>query len=68
MKQFAKSMSSSTLRTLTTPKRALFTCFLLTIGIGYIMALLYLFLVDFYPHQKMGMNASEGISMKYFST
>lgn len=65
MKQFAESLSSSTLRTLTTPKRALFTCFLLTIGIGYIMALFYLFLVDFDPHQKMGMNASEGISMKY---
>ncbi len=65
MKQFAESMSSSTLRTLTTPMRALLTCFLLTIGIGYIMALFYLFLVDIDPHQKTGMNVVDGLSMKY---
>ena len=65
MKQFAESLSSSPLRTLTIPMRALFTCFLLTIGIGYIMALFYLFLVDIAPHQKTGMNVVEGISMKY---
>lgn len=65
MTQFAKSMNSSTLRTFTTPKRALFTCFLLTIGIGYIMALFYLFLVDVDPHLKKGMNIVEGLSMKY---
>lgn len=65
MKQFAEFLSSSTLRTLTIPMRALFTCFLLTIGIGYIMALFYLFFVDIVPHQKMGMNVVEGISMKY---
>ena len=65
MKQFAESLSSSPLRTLTIPMRALFTCFLLTIGIGYIMALFYLFFVDIVPHQKMGMNVVEGISMKY---
>jgi len=45
--------------------RVLFTCFLMTIGIGYIAALLYLFLVDIDPQRKMGMSAAEGITMKY---
>lgn len=63
MKQFAESMS--TLRTLKIPMRALLTCFLLTVGIGYIMALFYLFLVDIDPHQKTGMNIVDGLSMKY---
>lgn len=58
-------MANATLGTLPTPMRALFTCFLLTIGIGYVAALLYLFLVDVDPHQKMGMSAAEGITMKY---
>ena len=65
MKQFAESLNSSTLRTLKTPMRALLTCFLLTIGIGYIMAIFYLFLVDIDPHQKTGMNIVDGLSMKY---
>jgi hypothetical protein len=65
MTQFAKSMGISPLGKLTTPKKALFTSFLLTIGIGYIMALLYLFLVDFDPHLKNGMNVVEAIDMKY---
>lgn len=65
MLKFTEFSSGSNLRTITTPMRALFTFFLLTVGIGYIMALFYLFLVDVEPHQKMGMNASDGISMKY---
>ena len=61
----SSSMAGTTLATLSRPMRALFTCFLLTIGIGYIAALFYLFLVDVDPHRKMGMSTAEGISMKY---
>lgn len=45
--------------------RALFSSFLLLIGIGYLMALSYLFLVDVEPHQQMGMGLIAGIGMKY---
>lgn len=58
-------MAGATLGTLSAPLRALFTCFLITIGIGYVAALFYLFLVDVDPHQKVGMGVVEGISMKY---
>jgi hypothetical protein len=54
-----------TLATLSMPLRALFTCFLATIGVGYLMALFYLFLVDVDPHEKMGMGMAEGLVMKY---
>ncbi len=45
--------------------RTLFSSFLVLIGIGYLMALFYLFLVDVDPHQKMGMGLVTGIEMKY---
>lgn len=45
--------------------RILLTSFLLTVGVGYVAALFYLFLVDVDPHNKMGMGAAEGIAMKY---
>jgi hypothetical protein len=48
--------------------RVLFTSFLLLIGLGYLMALSYLFLVDVEPHQKMGMGLVSGIAMKYHGT
>jgi hypothetical protein len=48
--------------------RVLFTSFLLLIGIGYLMALSYLFLVDVEPHEKMGMGMVSGIAMKYHGT
>jgi len=54
-----------TLRTLPLTLRALFSCFLITIGIGYLTALSYLFLVDVEPHQKLGQGVVEGISEKY---
>ncbi len=65
MAEVSSSMAGATLATLSRPMRALFTCFLLTIGIGYVAALFYLFMVDVDPHRKMGMSAAEGISMKY---
>jgi hypothetical protein len=45
--------------------RTLFSSFLIIIGIGYLTALSYLFLVDVEPHQKMGQGVVEGISTKY---
>jgi len=53
------------LRSLPTTLRVLFSCFLLTIGIGYLTALSYLFLVDVEPHRKEGQRVVEGISEKY---
>lgn len=56
------------LRTLSLPIRVLLSCFLGTVGIGYLAALLYLFLSDVEPHQKMGMGVVAGISSKYYGT
>jgi hypothetical protein len=53
------------LRNLPVTLRALFSSFLIVIGIGYLTALSYLFLVDVEPHQKMGQGVVEGISSKY---
>jgi hypothetical protein len=53
------------LRSLPTTLRVLFSCFLITIGIGYLTALSYLFLVDVEPHRKEGQRVVEGISEKY---
>ena len=60
MAEITSSMAGATLGTLPRPMRALFTCFLLTIGIGYVAALIYLFLVDVDPHRKMGMSKASG--------
>lgn len=65
MQAFVESKSSFTLRTLPASLRLLFSVFLLTIGIGYLAALFYLYLVDVDPHKKMGMGLVEGITMKY---
>jgi len=65
MQVFVESMSSCTLRTLPASLRLLFSVFLLTIGIGYLTALFYLYLVDVDPHKGMGMGLVEGITMKY---
>ena len=53
------------LRSLPTTLRVLFSCFLIAIGIGYLTALSYLFLVDVEPHRKQGQRVVEGISEKY---
>lgn len=56
------------LHRLPAPLRVLFSCFLLMIGVGYLMALSYLYMVDVEPHQKMGMGMISGIAMKYHGT
>jgi len=53
------------LRDLPLTLRALFSSFLIVMGIGYLMALSYLFLVDVEPHQQAGQGVVEGISEKY---
>lgn len=58
--------SRMTLRALPVPLRALFTCFLVTIGLGFLAALFFLFLQDVDPHQRMGMALVPSISAKYY--
>jgi len=53
------------LRDLPLTLRALFSSFLIVMGIGYLMALSYLFLVDVEPHQQAGEGVVQGISEKY---
>lgn len=65
MQAFVESMSTCTLRALPASLRLLFSVFLLTIGIGYLAALFYLYLEDVDPHKRMGMGLVEGITMKY---
>lgn len=57
-----------TLGRLSTPTRMLFSAFLLTIGFGYIAALLWLYSADIKPHGTMGMNVVKGLEMKYHGT
>jgi hypothetical protein len=59
----ANSMIS--LRNLPVTLRALFSCFLIIVGIGYLTALAYLFLVDVEPHRTTGQGVVEGIGEKY---
>lgn len=55
-----------TLRGFPVTVRVLFTFFLLTIGLGYLLALFYLFLVDIEPHRKMGMGVVQSTIIKYY--
>ena len=65
MNDLGQSMSGYSLRTLSLPMRTLFSAFLVSIGIGYITALSYMYLVDMVPHRDMGMSMIEGITHKY---
>ncbi|MDC4206606.1 MAG: hypothetical protein MPW14_19900 [Candidatus Manganitrophus sp.] len=55
-----------TLRTASLPVKVLFTCFLLSIGIGYLMAVLYLFLIEIEPHSKDGTGMVQAVIIKYY--
>lgn len=59
-------MKRWTLRGLPVTIRLLFSCFLITIGIGYIFALIFLFLLEIRPHQSMGMGLIQGTIDKYY--
>ncbi len=54
------------LRDLSLPVKVLFTSFLLTMGIAYIFALLYLYLLDIEPHREMGMGLLQATLLKYY--
>ena len=54
-----------TLRSLPVTFRALFSSFLVLIGIGYLTALSLMFLVVVKPHQQMGEGLATGISDEY---
>lgn len=56
----------ATLRTLSGSMRVLFSCFLVTVGLGFLSAILYLFLQDVDPHRRMGMTLVPSISAKYY--
>ncbi len=53
------------LRSLPIAFRALFSSFLILIGVGYLMALAYMYLVVIEPHQQMGEGLAAGISDEY---
>lgn len=55
-----------TLRTFSLPLRVLATCFLTTVGLGYLFALAYLYLIDVEPHTKHGMGLVTAVIMKYY--
>ena len=57
-----------TLARLSLPTRALFSAFLITIGFGYIAALLWLYSTDIRPHLAMQMKVVQGLEMKYHGT
>jgi hypothetical protein len=44
----------------------LFSCFLATIGLGYLAAVSYLFPSQVDPHRKMGMSAVAAVTVKYY--
>src|SRR3972149_9056765 len=48
------------------PVKVLFTAFLLTRGIAYIFALMYLYLLDVEPHRDVGMGLLQGTIHKYY--
>lgn len=54
------------LRTLSLPIKVLFSCLLITIGIGYLFAILYLFLIDVEPHAKHGVGLVDAVILKYY--
>ncbi len=56
------------LRSLPIAFRALFSSFLILIGVGYLMALSYMYLVVIEPHQQMGQGLVAGISDEYHGT
>lgn len=55
-----------TLRAASLPLKVLFTCFLLSVGIGYLMAVLYLFMIEIEPHSKNGTGMVQAVIIKYY--
>jgi hypothetical protein len=55
-----------TLKTLPLPLKLLATFFLLTIGLGYLLAVTYLYLIDLEPHTKHGFGMVQAVIIKYY--
>jgi hypothetical protein len=55
-----------TLRTLPLPLKVLASAFLFTIGVAYLFALAYLYLIEVEPHSKHGMGLVAAVIMKYY--
>lgn len=55
-----------TLRQMSVPVRILFSCFLLTAGMAYLFATLYLYLMDLEPHVKNGQGTVKAVILKYY--
>lgn len=54
------------LRKLSLPVKVLFSCFLITIGSGYLFAVLYLYLMEVEPHAKEGKGIVQAVILKYY--
>lgn len=61
-----RNKETFTLKNLPIPVKTLFSAYLLTIGTGYLIALLYLFLLDVEPHQQMGMGLLQATIHKHY--
>ncbi|MCC6545379.1 MAG: hypothetical protein IT392_12930 [Nitrospirae bacterium] len=61
-------MQMTRLQNLPIHVKILFSSFLLTIGMAYVFALLYLYLLDIGPHREAGMGLLEGTIHKYYGT
>ncbi len=55
-----------TLKKISTPLKVLFSCLLLTIGIGYLFAIVYLYLVEIEPHTGKGEGLVSAVAGKYY--
>lgn len=55
-----------TLRTMPLPLRILATCLLMTIGMAYVFAVAYLYLMDFEPHRQSGLGVLQTVIVKYY--
>lgn len=55
-----------TLRTLPLLLKVLASAFLFTIGVAYLFALAYLYLIEVEPHSKHGMGLVAAVIMKYY--
>src|SRR3989338_300715 len=59
-------MENVTLRKFPFAIRLILSCFLITVGIGYLSGITYLFLIDIEPHRKTGMGLAYGVILKYY--
>src|SRR3990170_8706502 len=54
------------LKGLPVPVKVLFTAFIITMGVAYIFALMYLYLLDVEPHRDLGMGLLQATIHKYY--